>query len=634
MGERKDRKILIVEDETLICKELEILLKHIGYRLVQIAHNYEEAIRIFREFQPDLAIIDIKLESDKSGTDVAEAIRKEREIPIIYVTAYTDSATFLSAIETEPYAYLTKPIKNSELRSAIEIAFYKHQAYLKIKESEIKFRALFENANDAIVILNQSLKISNINQKASELYGYNLGEINGLDYRAILPEIEISFDNKQKICLKKSDNDSLSTAIETKGVKKNSTTFDCEVSISAIDSKSHDAKYFFIIRDITEKKKYEDYIKQTNKELELKVIERTKTISALVRQAPFPIAILNENFELLEANPTWLNFYSRIEGFSPKDYSLKNDVILNRSKLVEFILNSIETQGFYKTRAIYVDFKEFGCSSSEEPSFVIYNIYAIKENNEKISRIISLIQDLTDMMKAQEAEEKIKRQKQIIAEILERIEIEKERISKDLHDGAAQLLFAAKLNLEMFEKEAKVHSQKLTAAKSLIAQALEEIRNSVADMRSEELEKFGLKKAIERLLDNVRKNLNCAIIADLSDLSERFDRKKELQIYRIIQEALNNISNHSKAKAVFIEAKILDKILYLKIEDDGIGFVSENFEIDNTQKFGLKNMKERTEQLNGKFELYSFPNKGTKIYIQIPIRESHVVELKNSPRYF
>jgi len=113
------KKILIVEDQKIIAIDLKKSLNKRGYTVVGICDNSEDAIKITRECKPDLILMDIILNGEKNGIETAEIIKKERDTPIIYLTALTDVDTYLKAIKTEPYKYLMKPVEVESLEKAI-----------------------------------------------------------------------------------------------------------------------------------------------------------------------------------------------------------------------------------------------------------------------------------------------------------------------------------------------------------------------------------------------------------------------------------------------------------------------------------------------------------------------------------
>jgi AmiR/NasT family two-component response regulator len=121
-------RILIVDDEIIIARELEARLQSMGYDVVDIASSGHEAIRIAMEMQPDLILMDIVLKGEIDGIEAATEIRRRIQVPIIYLTAYTDGTTVERARATEPSGYIVKPFSESELNASIEIALSAYRA--------------------------------------------------------------------------------------------------------------------------------------------------------------------------------------------------------------------------------------------------------------------------------------------------------------------------------------------------------------------------------------------------------------------------------------------------------------------------------------------------------------------------
>lgn len=159
-------KILVVEDEALTGMELQKKLVLWGYDVVDIVSSGEEAVKKALELEPDLILMDILLKGCMNGIDAAKVIRKNKEIPIIYLTAYCNSETFQGAKITQPQAYLIKPFDENELKFAIEMAFYGHQSRLNLKKSENHYRILAESAQDMIFIINKDLLVDYVNESS------------------------------------------------------------------------------------------------------------------------------------------------------------------------------------------------------------------------------------------------------------------------------------------------------------------------------------------------------------------------------------------------------------------------------------------------------------------------------------
>lgn len=121
-------KVLIVEDEPLIAKNIGMYLNNNNYEVAGIAYDPEEAFYQLKKERPDFAILDINLESDKTGIDVAEYINKNNFIPFIYLTSYSDKETIDKAKLTNPAGFIVKPFNEKTLYATIEIALANHAA--------------------------------------------------------------------------------------------------------------------------------------------------------------------------------------------------------------------------------------------------------------------------------------------------------------------------------------------------------------------------------------------------------------------------------------------------------------------------------------------------------------------------
>jgi response regulator NasT len=122
-------KILIAEDETIIRLDLRGMLEHAGFDVCAEAGNGEEAVRLARETQPDLAILDVKM-PELGGIEAARRILAERPLPIVMLTAYGDRETVAEAIRAGVFAYLVKPFREQDLVPAIETALARHREWL------------------------------------------------------------------------------------------------------------------------------------------------------------------------------------------------------------------------------------------------------------------------------------------------------------------------------------------------------------------------------------------------------------------------------------------------------------------------------------------------------------------------
>ncbi|MCX7025667.1 MAG: ATP-binding protein [Spirochaetes bacterium] len=127
--------ILIVEDETIVALDMRLKLESLGYVVTGLAATGEQAIASVREKLPGLVLMDVKLKGDVDGIATAEVIRAEQDVPIVFVTAFTDETTLDRAKRVSPYGYIVKPYHDRELRIAIELAVYKHDYERSMKQA-------------------------------------------------------------------------------------------------------------------------------------------------------------------------------------------------------------------------------------------------------------------------------------------------------------------------------------------------------------------------------------------------------------------------------------------------------------------------------------------------------------------
>lgn len=134
----KKLNILVVEDERIVARDLQVRLTSLGYQISGIAGSKAEALRSARQNRPDLALMDIRLNGVPEGIEAARELRADFNLPVIYLTGHSDTATLAKARITEPFGYILKPFENRELVAAIETAVYKHGVETRLREANTR----------------------------------------------------------------------------------------------------------------------------------------------------------------------------------------------------------------------------------------------------------------------------------------------------------------------------------------------------------------------------------------------------------------------------------------------------------------------------------------------------------------
>lgn len=126
-------RVLVVEDEAIIAAYLKWRLERLGFAVVGIADTGADALALAEATRPALVLMDIVLQGPTDGVQTAEALAERVDVPVIFVTAHTDEATFQRALGTAPYGYLVKPVEERELRIAIALALTRHRHELRAR---------------------------------------------------------------------------------------------------------------------------------------------------------------------------------------------------------------------------------------------------------------------------------------------------------------------------------------------------------------------------------------------------------------------------------------------------------------------------------------------------------------------
>ncbi|MBN8701470.1 MAG: response regulator [Bacteroidetes bacterium] len=156
------KNILIVEDESIVAKDIQLSLKKLGHNVIGICSKGEDAIIFIDEQKPELVLMDIMLKGKQDGIETASVIKEKYNIPVIYLTAYADENTLSKAKITEPYGYILKPFKEIDLHTAIEMAVYKHEKINEIKKERDFLYSIVENKDKSSLFVksnSQQVKI-------------------------------------------------------------------------------------------------------------------------------------------------------------------------------------------------------------------------------------------------------------------------------------------------------------------------------------------------------------------------------------------------------------------------------------------------------------------------------------------
>jgi PAS domain S-box-containing protein len=180
------QSILIVEDETIVALELKFQLRDMGYAVTEIVTSGEEAIKAVDRHPVNLILMDVRLQGLVDGIDAALAIRRDHDIPVIFLTSHSDTDTVQRAARSAPYGYLTKPYQLKELRAGIEVALTKARMERQLRQADRWFAHTLQCVADGVIVTDLDARVRFVNPAAERLTGWAIDEALGQEVGAIV----------------------------------------------------------------------------------------------------------------------------------------------------------------------------------------------------------------------------------------------------------------------------------------------------------------------------------------------------------------------------------------------------------------------------------------------------------------
>lgn len=254
---------------------------------------------------------------------------------------------------------------------------------------------------------------------------------------------------------------------------------------------------------------------------------------------------------------------------------------------------------------------------------------------EKAERLVSQVGVAMDFLKGNlndifETIEDMNKKQSLGIKIIEAQEEERMRVSREIHDGPAQSMANVVLKAELCEKLLNIDlsqaKDELNELKDIARNSIKDVRRIIYDLRPMSLDDLGLIPTLQRYIDKFMEETGINVDLMILDNPEDIKPIIEIACFRIIQEALNNVSKHSKAKEVLIKIEYAVDKLFIVIKDNGIGFEKDKLKRSKDLRgYGLIGMKERAELLSGKLDIISSLGEGTKVLLTIPLEREEVI---------
>jgi PAS domain S-box-containing protein len=420
----------------------------------------------------------------------------------------------------------------------------------------------------------------------------------------------------------------------------------------AISAKSPRKWCRLAVSDITSLKEAEEMLRQNE-----------ALFSALIEQAPVGVYVVDGQLRLQQVNPKALPVFKTVRPLIGRDFSEVIHVIWPRrvaNQVVERFRHTLKTGASYQSldfaerrrdigvrefyewqiQRVTLPAGEFGVvcffsnvTERKRAEDVQRRIAVLSASNRKLEQEIVRRQKVEKALKkSQQHQSRLLRQSRHMQEQLRRLshqilhaqEEERKRVSRELHDVIAQTLTGINVRLANLKKEAvlkpKGLDRSIARTQRLVEKSVNVVHEFARQLRPTVLDDLGLIPALHTFMKGFREETGIHVSLSAFAMVDQVNGDKRTVLYRVAQEALNNVARHAQASRVDVRIQKLDGAICMKIKDNGKGFPAERVLHAKEQKrLGMLGMKERLEMVNGNFTIQSVPGKGTTILAQIPL---------------
>ncbi len=343
----------------------------------------------------------------------------------------------------------------------------------------------------------------------------------------------------------------------------------------------------------------------------------------LFKQASVNSLNQNSKSEILENERQYLELMEKIVFSYDAEATKRVDSVKSFELILLFLtIGTLLVEAFmiFNPLALYVKEVISRLTSSEKQ---------LQETNDQLrfsNRMLFQAQEKLEQVTKEKYNAQLQEEKNRSAILLEGQEEERRRMSREMHDGVGQLLTGVKLaasKLKSMEVTNPKYELTLSNLNQLISDTIEATRIVSFNLMPPVLGDFGLESVLKILRDSIQKTTKLKVKLDINLKDERLSQNLEINIYRIVQESINNIVKHAKAKNITLRIIEKESLVFVEISDDGVGFDS-NAILSKDQSLihnGIKNIQTRCELLNGTFNLATAPKEGTNIFIKLPIEK-------------
>jgi len=601
MQKRTGITILTVEDNSSDLFLLEHMLRSSGLDIEQLysADHIHEAYTLLERHTIHVVLLDLTL-PDSFGIHTFIHLKPVvQRIPVIILTGMSDTNIALEAIKEGAQDYLVKgELTEGLLAKAIQYSMERKRTLENLRLSNERFNTVVKATNDAIwdwdILSN---KVFMVGDNYKQLFGYDIVDAYTPD--GFLEEI-IHPEDRDRVMTRRWK------LIRDGGPGKWEDEYRVRRSdgeYAYVHNRGHlifsadhrPVRMIGAIQDITERKRSEATI-----------LASEEKYRQIFYKNPFPTWIFDlDTLQIVEVNDAALEKY----GFDKYEFHQLTMRDIHSPGEAEMLMDSLKTVPDLQSGAIKLwhHHKKGG-----DVMVVEITSHLIDYFGKMCMQVI--INDVTERIRLEKElalQQKLKQQ-QITEVVLGAQERERFELGQELHDNINQILATSKLYLDVAIEEREPRFELLAKSRKNISMAIEEIRKLSHELITPSLNDLGLIQSIKELIRSIQMVGKMKIRLIITGIDEQsLQPEQKINIYRIIQEQLNNILKHAQASSVVLELNMVKEQIRLRVTDDGKGFDTRM----RRKGVGLSNIMSRAELYNGRVEIDSAPGKGCRLEV-------------------